>query len=109
MRSTFFSSSISRSSLSETSTNPPNPNNLRNNGGTTYPARATCGGSGSERGRIPPGVHRCGHLAESIARGVATSGILPVSPSALRPTAAPSVAIGEAFVSFGSCLLQTNA
>ena len=48
-----------------------------------------------------------GNLAESIARGVAASGVLPASAIRTAPHRRPER--GEAFASFGACLLQTNA
>ncbi|XP_062230796.1 pyrroline-5-carboxylate reductase-like [Phragmites australis] len=48
-----------------------------------------------------------GNLAESIARGVAASGVLPAS--AIRTAPHRRLERGAAFASIGACLLDTNA
>jgi pyrroline-5-carboxylate reductase len=48
-----------------------------------------------------------GNLAESIARGVAASGVLPASAIRTAPHRRPER--GAAFASIGACLLDTNA
>jgi len=66
------------------------------------PPPAAVNGDAFRVGFIGPG-----NLAESIARGVAASGVLPASAICTAPHRRPER--GTAFASIGACLLDTNA
>jgi len=66
------------------------------------PPPAAVNGDAFRVGFIGPG-----NLAESIARGVAASGVLPANAIRTAPHRRPER--GTAFASIGACLLDTNA
>uniref|UniRef100_A0A453GMA9 Pyrroline-5-carboxylate reductase catalytic N-terminal domain-containing protein n=1 Tax=Aegilops tauschii subsp. strangulata TaxID=200361 RepID=A0A453GMA9_AEGTS len=81
---------------------PPPPN-----GGRASPARRAPRPR-ERRRRVPPGLRRRGEPgAESIARGVAASGVLPASAVRTAPHRRPERA--AAFASLGATILASNA